>query len=137
MFKIHCVFHDSTFSKRHRISFIDYQHSMNRCTITLNVEHQTSMLIKGIVESRCLTRTSDNSKYFLWSHRLRVNEFQLYILSRIVCSGGFLLFVLSVHLLFTGTKILFCLCISCNILVASFHPRVAYTIYLHTDITCP
>ena len=34
---------------------------------------------KTVLMSRCLTRTSDNSKYFLWSHRLRVNEFQLYI----------------------------------------------------------
>ena len=48
------------------------------CTITLSLENLTSMPIKSIVESRCLTRTSDNSKYFLWSHRLRVNEFQLY-----------------------------------------------------------
>ena len=33
---------------------------------------------KSILKSKCLTRTSDNSKYFLWSLRLRVNEFQLY-----------------------------------------------------------
>ena len=37
------------------------------------------MLKKTIIKSRCLTRTSDNSKYFLWSNRLRVKEFQLYI----------------------------------------------------------
>ena len=34
---------------------------------------------KIALQSRCLTRTSDNSKYFFWSHRLRVNEFQLYM----------------------------------------------------------
>ena len=48
------------------------------CTITLNIENPISILIKSIVERRCLSRTSDNSKYFLWSHRLRVNKFQLY-----------------------------------------------------------
>ena len=47
-------------------------------TITLNVENPTQMLKKSFVQSWCLTRTTDNSKYFLWSHRLRVNEFQLY-----------------------------------------------------------
>ena len=46
---------------------------------TPNVDNSTSMLKKTVIKSRCLTRTSDNSKYFLWSHRLRVNEFQLYI----------------------------------------------------------
>ena len=47
------------------------------CTITLNVDNPSPMLIKTIVEIRCLTQTSDNSKYLLWSHRLRVNEFKL------------------------------------------------------------
>ena len=41
---------------------------------------------KNILMSWCLTRTSDNSKYFLWSHRLRVNEFQLYVIPIIVTS---------------------------------------------------
>ena len=37
---------------------------------------------KAVLISRCLTRTSDNSKYFLRSHWLRVNEFQLYYFLR-------------------------------------------------------
>ena len=47
-------------------------------TIKPKVENPTSMLKKNDIKSRCLTRTSANSKYFLWSQRLRVNEFQLY-----------------------------------------------------------
>ena len=47
----------------------------------MKVENPTSMPQKIVVKSRCLTRTSDNSKYFFWSLRLRVNEFQLYILN--------------------------------------------------------
>ena len=77
LFQIHCVFHVSTFSKRHRISFI---YSIN---IVWSVYHDPELwkfdfeAHKSIVESHCLTQTSNNSKYFLWSHRLRVNEFQL------------------------------------------------------------
>ena len=53
-------------------------------TITLNIESLTSMLIESIMESRCLTQTSDNFEYFLWSHWLWINKFQLYMTTRCV-----------------------------------------------------
>ena len=49
-------------------------HYPKRRKINFNAE-------KSILKSQCVTRTSDNSKYFLWSHRLQVNKFQLYLKS--------------------------------------------------------
>ena len=75
MLQIHCVSHASTFSKRQRISYqyIDHQHHM-KCVPLPRALKIRLLLIKSMV-----IPTSDNSKYFFWSHRLRVNEFQLYI----------------------------------------------------------
>ena len=80
MFHIYCVFHAWTFSKKalNRLYYRVWT-SYEVCTVTLNVENPTSMQKKSIVKSQCLTRTSDNSKCFLWSHRLWVNEFLLYM----------------------------------------------------------
>ena len=76
MFHNYCLFHAPTFSKRHRISYIEYQHRMKCIPLTLNVENPTPMLKKKFSSELMFNfRTSDNSKYFRGgSHRLRVNR---------------------------------------------------------------